>query len=168
MALDDTTKQHLIRMAARQKLEGEIQVARGSLQALGRAGQVLASLTQDLQREMATKSRDLQTLGTAASLADEYGEYSSVDQLLRLERFAGKAASVDHIQAHPACNEAEAIAAWRVAALEATGRSALLQDPAELGGIYRQNLLAAGKIPSATWEAQRAWIVATPRAEILG
>ena len=98
---------------------------------------------------------------------DTVGFYSSVDQLLRTERFAGKAASVDFVKANPACTEAEAIAAWDAAGKAATGLPVLLQDTAALAQVYRLNLVAGGFIAAPTWEAQRAWIVATDRTAIL-
>ena len=99
---------------------------------------------------------------------DTVGFYSSVDRALRSERFAGKAASVDFVKANPACAEAEAIAAWDAAGLAATGLPVLLQDTANLAAVYRVNLVAGGYIAEPTWEAQRAWIVATDKTIILG
>ena len=100
--------------------------------------------------------------------SDEVGYYSSVDQLLRRERFAGKRASLEHVHANPEASEKEAIKAWETAALAETGLSALLQDPAALGALYRTNLLAAGAITDTTWEAQRAWILGRTVDEAMG
>jgi hypothetical protein len=100
--------------------------------------------------------------------SDEVGYYSSVDQLLRRERFAGKRASLDHVHANPEASEKEAIKAWETAALAETGLSVLLQDPAALGALYRANLLAAGAVSDTTWEAQRAWILARTVDEAMG
>lgn len=100
--------------------------------------------------------------------SDEVGYYSSVDQLLRRERFAGKRASLEHVHAHPEATEKEAIKAWEDAAMAETGLSALLQDPAALGALYRANLKAAGAIVDTTWEAQRAWILARTVDEAMG
>lgn len=92
---------------------------------------------------------------------------STVDDLLRKERFAGKAASVDFIKANPACTEAEAEAAWSTAALLATGRPALVVPVGNYASLYRENLLALGLVADLTHEAQRAWIIATPTAVIM-
>ena len=100
--------------------------------------------------------------------SDEVGYYSSVDQLLRRERFAGKRASLEYVHANPQAAEAEALDAWRTAALAETGLSALLQDPAALGALYRTNLLASGAVADTTWEAQRAWILARTVDEAMG
>ena len=100
--------------------------------------------------------------------SDEVGYYSSVDQLLRRERFAGKRASLDHVHANPEASEKEAIKAWETAALAETGLPALLQDPAALGALSRANLKAAGAITDTTWEAQREWILARTVDEAMG
>jgi hypothetical protein len=99
---------------------------------------------------------------------DSIGVYSSVDQLLRLERFAGKSASVDFIKGNPTCTEAEAEDSWTAAALAATGLPALVVPVASYAALYRANLAKAGLTPDATWESQRAWIVATDKTVIMG
>jgi hypothetical protein len=99
---------------------------------------------------------------------DSIGVYSSVDQLLRQERFAGKSASVDYIKANPTCAEADAIAAWTTAGIAATGLQALIVPAENYAAIYRANLAKAGLTPDTTWESQRAWIVATDKAVIMG
>ena len=100
--------------------------------------------------------------------SDEVGYYSSVDQLLRRERFAGKRASLEHVHANPEVSEKEAIKAWETAALAETGLSVLLQDPAALGALYRSNLKASGAVADTTWEAQRAWILGRTVDEAMG
>ena len=100
--------------------------------------------------------------------SDEVGYYSSVDQLLRRERFAGKRASLEHVHANPEASEKEAIKAWETAALAETGLSVLLQDPAAMGALYRANLKASGAVLDTTWEAQRAWILGRTVDEAMG
>ncbi len=112
-------------------------------------------------------------LAIAAAVAslqglDTVGLYSSVDQLLRLERFAGKSASVDYIKANPTCTEQAAEDSWTTAALVATGLPVLVVPVASYAALYRANLLALGLVPDLTYESQRAWIVATPKAVIMG
>lgn len=131
----------------------------------------LMSQFQAFQAE--AEAGDLQAKADLAALQDvsaldAYGAYSSVDQLLRLERFAGKGAAVDFIKAHPECTEAEAEGAWEVAALAATALPALIVPVASYSALYRVNLVKAGLTTAATWEAQRAWIVATDKATIMG
>jgi hypothetical protein len=99
---------------------------------------------------------------------DSIGEFSSVDQLLRQERFAGKSASVDYIKANPTCAEADAISAWTAAGIAATGLQSLIVPAENYAAIYRANLAKAGLTPDTTWESQRSWIVATDKAIIMG
>jgi hypothetical protein len=99
---------------------------------------------------------------------DSIGELSNVDQLLRQERFAGKSACVDYIKANPTCAEADAIAAWTTAGIAATGLQTLTVPAENYAVLYRANLAKAGLIPDTTWESQRAWIVATDKAIIMG
>ena len=111
-----------------------------------------------------------QITAVVASLQDseEVGYYSSVDQLLRRERFAGKRASLEHVHANPEASEKESIKAWETAALAETGLPTLLQDPGALGALYRANLKASGAVSDTTWEAQRAWILARTTEEAMG
>ncbi len=106
--------------------------------------------------------------GVGPGVTADFGAYSAIDQVLRVERFAGKSACVDFVKAHPACTEAEAVAAWGAGGMVATGLQVLLQDPAALGQVYRTNLLAQGLTPDTTWESQRVWLVATPKTIIMG
>jgi hypothetical protein len=89
---------------------------------------------------------------------------------MRIERFAGKEASVDYVKANPECTEVEVTAIYSEAALVArpANRQWLIQDPEALRQEYSANLVAAGYIPDTTWASWRAWILATPKAIILG
>ena len=44
----------------------------------------------------------------------------------------------------------------------------MVQSPAALGALYRQQIQANGLIQADTWEAQRAWMAATPLETVLG
>ena len=125
------------------------------------AAATIAGLQASTAQEIAAAVASLQG-------SDEVGYYSSVDQLLRRERFAGKRASLEHVHANPEASEKEAIKAWETAALAETGLSVLLQDPAALGALYRSNLLASGAVADTTWEAQRAWILGRTVDEAMG
>lgn len=140
---------------------------KGRSEALKDAKATLDAAVAKVANLQATTAQD--TAATVAALqgVDAVGFYSSVDQLLRLERFAGKAASVDYIKAHPTCTEAEAEEAWSLAATAATGMP-LLVPVASYAALYRANLAAMGLTPDATWESQRAWIIATPKDTIMG
>ena len=125
------------------------------------AAAVIAGLQADTAQQITAVVANLQG-------SDEVGYYSSVDQLLRRERFAGKRASLDHVHANPEASEKEAIKAWETAALAETGLTVLLQDPAALGALYRANLKASGAVLDTTWEAQRAWILGRTVDEAMG
>lgn len=142
-------------------LKGQQESLRQAKTILDQGGASLAAL------QVAVAGQIQQTVEALNGL-DTVGFYSSVDQMLRAERFAGKAASVDFIKANPECTEAEAVAAWDAAGLAATGLPVLLQDTASLAQVYRLNLVAGGYIAEPTWEAQRAWIVATDKSVVLG
>jgi hypothetical protein len=143
-------------------------VLKGQAESLKQAKTILDQGSASLASLQVATSTQIQETVAALQGLDTVGYYSSVDQLLRAERFAGKAASVDYIKANPACAEADAIAAWDAAGLAATGLPVLLQDTANLAAVYRVNLVAGGYIAEPTWEAQRAWIVATDKTIILG
>lgn len=142
-------------------LKGQQESLKQAKSILDQGAASLAALQADAAQQIASTVAALQGLDTV-------GFYSSVDQLLRTERFAGKSASVDFIKANPTCAEADAETAWTAAALTATGRTALLVPVGSYSQVYRENLLKMGLVPDATWESQRAWIVATDKAVIMG
>ena len=142
-------------------LKGQQESLRQAKSILDQGAASVASLQSEAAQQIAATVTALQGLDTV-------GFYSSVDQLLRAERFAGKSASVDFIKANPTCAEADAEAAWTTAALAATGRAALLVPVSSYSQVYRENLLKMGLVPDTTWESQRAWIVATDKAVIMG
>ena len=125
------------------------------------AAATIAGLQASTAQEIASAVASLQG-------SDEVGYYSSVDQLLRRERFAGKRASLEHVHANPEATEKESIKAWETAALAETGLPTLLQDPGALGALYRANLKASGAVLDTTWEAQRAWILGRTVDEAMG
>lgn len=141
---------------------------KGKAEGLKAAKAELDSASARLGTLQAITAQEIQATVDALQGLDSVGYYSSIDLVLRTERFAGKSASVDFIKANPACTEQEALDAWAAAGLAATGLPGLIQDHALLGALYRTNLAAQGYTPDATWESQRAWIVATPKAVIMG
>ena len=140
----------------------------GKEQALGSMKSKVDQLSLDLATMQVANAAEKAPVVASLNGLDTVGQYSSIDQALRSERFAGKAASVDFIKANPTCTEIEAVAAWDVAGKAATGLPVLLQNTENLAIMYRANLARAGMIPDATWESQRAWIVATDKAVIMG
>ena len=159
---------------AKERILRDAQIAEakslGSLRALeGR----LADLSQAAAEAASTyfakkKAREDAEAITGSVVTDGFGPYSSIDTLLRKERFAGKGASIDFIKANPECLEEEAEAAWTTAALAATGLPALVVQVRSYSALYRENLVKAGLIDEPTYEAQRAWIIATPKEVIMG
>jgi hypothetical protein len=170
MAYDANTKTALANEARRQELGKKVARLRGEVDAIASFASLAARTNTDAVRRLQSATDELSALeaGAGPGLTDEFGDRSSVDLLLRTERFAGKSAAVDYVKANPECTEAEAIAAWKDAAKAATGLPGVIQSPAALGALYRQNLMQAGMIRESTWEAQRAWILATPAETVLG
>ena len=168
--MDNTVRTALVNEARRQQAAQRLEGLRGRQTLLGELAQVVATLARDTAQEVSDAAQQVSALaaGAGPGLTDEFGEYSSVDQLLRRERFAGKRASLEHVHAHPQAAEAEALDAWRTAALAETGLPTLLQDPAAMGALYRSNLKASGAVLDTTWEAQRAWILARTVDEAMG
>lgn len=137
--------------------------------ALTDAKALVEGVLGELNRTQAVNAAALAELtASLKATSSAYGEYSATDQILRVERFAGKSASIEYVKANPNCNEQQATKAWTDAALAAMGRKTLLQDPGELGALYREQLVAAGLITEPTWEAQRAWIAATDKDAVMG
>ena len=168
--MDNTVKTALANEARRQQAAQRLEGLRGRQTLLGELAQVVATLARDTAQEVSDAAQQVSALaaGAGPGLTDEFGEYSSVDQLLRRERFAGKRASLEHVHANPEASEKESIKAWETAALAETGLTVLLQDPAALGALYRSNLKASGAVLDTTWEAQRAWILARTVDEAMG
>jgi hypothetical protein len=133
-------------------------------QARALAGQCVVAIDQ---LQVANAAEKAPVVASLQGL-DSIGEFSNVDQLLRQERFAAKSASVDYIKANPTCAEADAIAAWTTAGIAATGLQALIVPAENYAMLYRANLAKAGLTPDTTWESQRAWIVSTDKAVIMG
>lgn len=141
---------------------------RGRAAALAEAKAAQDQAAATIAGLQASTAQEIAAVVASLQGSDEVGYYSSVDQLLRRERFAGKRASLEHVHANPEATEKEAIKAWETAALAETGLSVLLQDPAALGALYRANLLASGAVADTTWEAQRAWILGRTVDEAMG
>ena len=152
-------------------LKGSAEALRRAKNAMDVASATVAQIQIETAKEQAATIAALQGL-------DNVGYYSSIDQLLRQGRFAGKSASIDAIKANPQISEADAVAAWVAGELawDAANLPEGQRKPTALveglanweAQVYRANLLAAGLIPESTYEAQRAWIAATDKAVIMG
>ena len=170
MALDTTIQTALANEARRQAAQTKVASLQASVATQGSLAQILSSQNGDTIRQLQAAQAELAAIlaGAGAGLTSDFGAYSSVDQLLRIERFAGKSASVDFIKTNPTCAEADAITAWTTAALAATGLAALVVPAENYATLYRTRLKSAGSVPDTTWESQRAWIVATDKNTIMG
>ena len=170
MALDPNTQTVLANEVRRQTAQTKVASLQASLAAQASLAQILSSQNGDTSRQLQSAQAELAAITTGAGpgLTSDFGAFSSVDQLLRSERFAGKGASVEFIKANPTCAEADAITAWTTAALAATGLAALVVPVENYATLYRTRLKSAGMVPDITWESQRAWIVATDKATIMG
>lgn len=168
--MDATVLNALANEARRQEARAKTSRLEGEVSALAIQAAALSSANGDAMRRLERARTELAGLeaGAGPGITGEFGQYSAIDQILRAERFAGKSASIDAIKANPTISLDSAEAAWTVAALEATGLEQLGVEPGFYGALYRQQLLSAGRIQEATWEAQRAWIVATDKDEIMG
>lgn len=168
--MDAITANTLANEARRQEVRAKTARLEGEVSALAIQAQALSSANGDALRRLERARAELVALeaGAGPGLSADFGAYSAIDQILRTERFAGKGASIDAIKANPQISQADAEAAWVAAALAATAMDQVMVQPGHYGAIYRQQLHAAGRIHEATWEAQRAWIVATDKDEIMG
>jgi hypothetical protein len=99
--------------------------------------------------------------------AGQAGAYSSIDQALQKERFAGKAAVIDFLKANPGATEDQAVAAWTPAAIAATGLPACIVPPANYLDLFTSDLHNQGLIPDLTWGSLVAWVVATDKETIM-
>lgn len=103
-----------------------------------------------------------------AGVTEDFGEYSALDQALRLERFAGKSAAIDHVKANPACTEEAVIVAYSEAALAVRDQPFLLQNPDALLRQYAANAASQHFIPDASWPSFRALLLNAPKATLMG
>lgn len=155
------------------RLEGEVNATAAIVPLLdlapAAAKAAIAALNQEGRNTLAQARMDLaKTEAQGSSALDSYGKASDITQILLNERQAGKRGTWEAVQSDPECSEADAVAAWTAAALAETGLPTLTQDPLALAGLYRERLVRAGLTTDATWESQRAWLLATPLETVLG
>jgi hypothetical protein len=132
--------------------------------------QKLTSVNNDNAILLAEAQAELAAIeaGAGPGITADYGPKSIVTQLVETERAAAKSAAIDFIKANPQCTEADAVQAWEAAALASHSNfQYVLQSGMAMLELYRANMLAANIITDNTWEAQRAWVIATDKATIL-
>lgn len=156
--------------ARRQELRLRISSLQGSVNAINQlvSRELNETTEKSIQINTARAALVLLETGAGVGITADFGPKSIVTQLLENERMVAKAAVIDFIKANANCTELEASNAWDLAAAASHASVPLpLQNGAAMGMLYRQNLFAALLIPASTWEAQRAWIIATPKAVIM-
>ena len=135
--------------------------------------QVIATWNAYQEAQQAVQVAQGQLGELQAALAEQVtngkaGVYSSIDLLLQAERYAGKQAAIQYIQANPTtATQAGALAAWTTAGTAATTFATLIEDPNILLQVYSNNLQSLGLAPDNSWASLQAWIAATPIAEIM-
>lgn len=156
--------------ARRQELKTKAATLRGSMMATAQAVSRLSTLNSDAERQLTAVVGELTALeaGAGPGITADFGTKSSVTQFLETERLAAKEASIDFVKANPACTEAETADVWDEAAIAAHPEVPYAaQGGLAMGRLYQINLFVAGLTAEASWDAQRAWILQTPRELIL-
>lgn len=157
--------------ARRQELKFKISNLQGSANATAALQQRISALNADAARELIALQAELAALnaGAGSGITDDFGEKSSMTQLLENERRAGNSAVIDLIKSDQNATEDDATAAWEAAA------AAVHQTPPDLpfqrgkyiGAAYRTRLAAAGVINADNWSEFSAWVYATDKETIL-
>lgn len=156
--------------ARRQELKSKVANLRGAMSATASAVQRLSTLNSDAQVQLDRATTELTALeaGAGPGITADFGTKSSVTRFLEVERLAAKEAAIDFVKANPECTEVETAAVWDAAAI---GSHPLLpfaiQGGLAMGRLYQLNLVTVGLTAEASWDAQRAWILQTPRELIL-
>lgn len=156
--------------ARKQELRIKLARLRGSMDATSSVMSRLSSLNNDAALQVSEAQEQLSAieLGAGPGITDSFGSKSTVTRLLETEREAAKSACVDFVKANPGCSEVEAANAWDVAALAShPDVPCVLQPGMAMGTLYRLNLVAGNFISENTWEAQRAWVLSTPKDVIM-
>lgn len=156
--------------ARRSELRQKVASLRGGMDATASLLSRISSLNNDQQIQLTETLATLASFesGAGPGVTSDFGRKSTITQMVEAERFAAKAAVVDLVKLNPATTEDEAGVEWNRAGIEThPDFPFILQDAKTFSALYRVNLMAAGIIEQNTWEAQRDWICATPKEEIL-
>jgi hypothetical protein len=156
--------------ARRTELRLKINGLKGQIKASAVAMDRISSINSDASVSLQNAQSELSALETGAGpgITDNFGEKSSITQMLELERAAAKSSTIDYVKANPTCSQSEAAQAWDSGALSSHPTFPIVLQPAlPFSNLYQAQLVALGYIQSATWENQRAWIVATTKDNIM-
>ena len=127
---------------------------------------IISTQNNDYTQRILSAQQELNglLLGSGPGITAEYGSRSVVDNAASEERSAGQAAVIGALKENPELTLEDILPIWTTAALSTrpADRQWLLNSPQGLLNEYMSNLLEAGQIPEATFEAFRQWIVDTP------
>jgi hypothetical protein len=168
--MDTATAAAVANEARRNEARREIAREEGAVDATARLAAQVSTANLTAGSRLAAARARLAALEVAGpGVTDDFGPYSTIEQAMQAERYAGKAAAIEHVKAHPACTEADAVLAYQAAAIAARppSRQYLLQMPDGLLREYRENAAQLGLTADATWDSFRALLVATPAAELM-
>jgi hypothetical protein len=166
-----TTDQIIANEARRQELRIGIAGLEGQVNATASAVQRLNSVNSDAVIALQEKREELAALeaGAGPGVTSDFGRKSAITQMIEAEREAAKGAAIDFVKANPDCSEDDAALAWDAAAIDAHPEFPhVIQGGAVMLALYRAKLAGADIIHDATWESQRAWVLATSKAVIMG
>lgn len=128
------------------------------------------SLKYNAQQQKAGIDATLVSIVSAngPGITADFGPKSTIDQFLEAERVAAKSATIDFIKATPACTEQQAADTWNQAALAShPDLDRVVQDGLAISKLYQRSLASKLLIITPTWEAQRDWIINTPKDVIM-
>jgi hypothetical protein len=173
MALTQEQQTALANEARRQELKQRVARLKGFIDAVTQFNNSAAPVINDVAVKINAAQADLTALdeGEGQGLTVDYGAYSTIEQSMRAERFAGKAAAIDYVKSNPECSLNDAVGAYVVVAMQTRppDRQYLLQDPTSLLTEYRLNAVALGAIPAESgWEGFRQLVYATPKEVLMG
>jgi hypothetical protein len=168
--MDAATAAVVANEARRNEARREVAREEGAVDATARLATEVSKENLSAGTRLAAARARLAALEAAGpGVTDDFGPYSTIDQAMQTERYAGKAAAIEYVKANPACTEADAVLAYQAAAIAARppDRQYLLQMPDGLLREYRELAAQLGLTPDATWESFRALLVATPADELM-
>lgn len=168
MSLD--TQTILANEARRTELRLKIYGLKGQMQASSVAMEKINSINNDALISYNNANLELAALeiGMGPGITSDFGSKSPITQLLEVERAAAKSACIDHVKGNPTSTEAEVAEAWDLAALAShPDIPYVLQPGLAMGRLFQIRLKLLGVIPNADWVSQRAWILATPKDDIM-
>lgn len=168
MTVDVTTA--LANEARRQELKLKVGGLKASKDSINALVLDLQAKLVNLDMQVAPVQQELTALeqGAGPGITADFGQKSIVTQLLEAERDAAKSAVIDLIKSDTTTTEAQAAAAWNIAAAATHSYLPMaVQDGLAMGRLYQLNLYTKHLISTPTWEDQKAWIITTDKSVIM-